>query len=130
MKESVKQLYTNMMIVPAFSGSDRLTKRNIDALALEHIITVVCNACSALCGEAQERFELAQRMIGEEHPFCYLCMPSKCSQDNAADYYVAQYTAACMECEKYCPGYIWEVSFSECTKSKGCYSAKVIGLNF
>ncbi|MCM1045032.1 MAG: hypothetical protein NC417_05945 [Candidatus Gastranaerophilales bacterium] len=129
LKDSVKQFYTDMMIIPAFSQSDRLTHRNIDALALERIMVVVCNACSALCGNTQEKFEVTKEMLGKTHPFCYLCMPAKQSQDNQADYHRVEYTKDCLNCESYCNGYLWEISFSECIKENDSYFALIADSN-
>ena len=129
LKDSVKQLCTDMMIIPAFSESDRLTNRNIDPLTLERIIVVACNACSALCGNSRKKFEVTKEMLGTVHPFCYLCMPAKQEQDNLADYHQVKYTEACFNCENYCSGYLWEISFSECIKKNDSYLAPVVDLN-
>lgn len=129
LKDSVKQFCTDMMIIPAFSESDRLTNRNIDPLVLEHIIVVVCNACSALCGNSRKKFEVTKEMLGTIHPFCYLCMPAKQEQDNQVDYHRVEYTEACLNCESYCSGYLWDISFSECIKKNDSYCATIADAN-
>lgn len=122
---TLKELYSDMVVIPAFSGADRLTERNITPLALEKIISLVCNACSALCDDSQEKLEINDQMIGKEQVFSYLCLPAKRPNDNVADYHVAYYTSLCQECEKGCSGYIWEIDFIKCEIENDRCSAKV-----
>ena len=121
---TLKELYSNMLIIPAFSNTNRL-QRHIDTLVREQIIVLVCNACSALCEKPKEMFEIDEQKIGENLTFCYLCMPAKSSEDNAADYYTAKFNYACKECSLHCKGFIWEIDFSKCIKKNSRYSAKV-----
>lgn len=122
---TLKELYSDMVIIPAFSGTDRLTERNITPLALERIISLVCNACAALCDDLQAKLEISEQMIGKEQVFSYLCLPAKRPDDNMADYHAAYYTSSCKECKKGCRGYIWEIDFINCEIENGRYSAKV-----
>lgn len=122
----LKELYSDMVVIPAFSETDRLTARNITPLALEKIISLVCNACSARCDISQKKFEVDDQMIGKEHIFSYLCLPAKHSNDNDADYHVAHYTSLCKECEKCCNGYIWEIDFNRCVVKNERCTAEVI----
>lgn len=124
--DSIKELYSDMVVIPAFSGSDRLTAGHIYPLVREKIIALVCNACSALCTESQGKLVVDEQMIGEEHKFCYLCMPAKNIDDNVPDCNPAKYSPSCVECDKYCEGYIWEISFLECVKKGDKIAAKVI----
>lgn len=123
---TLKELYSDMVVIPAFSGTDRLTERYITPLALERIISLVCNACSALCGESQKCLEINEQLIGQKHIFSYLCLPAKWSKDNAADYHTAHYTPLCKECEKCCNGYIWEISFTRCVIKNDLCAAEVM----
>ncbi len=123
---AIKELYTDMVVIPAFSKTDRLTERYVNPLALERIISLVCNACSALCEESEECFEVNEQMIGREHVFSYLCLPAKKPKDNAADYHTAHYTSLCKECVKCCNGYIWEIDFTRCVIHHSLCCAEVI----
>lgn len=125
LKSALKELYTNMLIIPAFSETNRLTKRHIDTLAREQIIILVCNACSALCEKSKEKFEINEQKRGKNLTFCYLCMPAKSSEDNIADYHMAKYNSACKKCSLHCNGFIWEIDFSTYQKKNNCYSAKI-----
>lgn len=125
LKPALKRLYSDLIMIPAFSNSDRLTRRHIEALAMEQVMVFVCNACSALCKEEKKSFQVTDQMLGKDHMFCYLCMPAKAPEDNAADYHPVKYSSACMYCDMYCKGHIREISFSECVRKNGIVSAKV-----
>lgn len=118
----LKELYSDMVIIPAFSNSNRLTKRKIETLALDHIIVVVCNACSAL---KDSKNAVNKLKAGESLPFCYICLPAKEPEDNAAVYHKVKIDKRCQECKIYCPGHIFTISFSECVQKEKCYSPKV-----
>lgn len=117
----LKELYSDMVIIPAFSNSNRLTKRKIETLALDHIIVVVCNACSALKDEKNT----TKLRLGEILPFCYICLPAKEPEDNAAVYHEVKINEKCQKCRQYCPGHIFTISFSECVQKGKLFSAKV-----
>lgn len=122
----LKELYCDMIIIPAFSKTNRLTRRGIEPLALERIIAVVCNACSSLCGEGQGKWDVSEEMIGKEIPFCYLCMPAKGKEDNSAVYYTVKHNEKCIDCDICCPGHFFKISFTDCIYSEKCFLAKVV----
>lgn len=128
LRDSITKLYTDMVVIPAFSNSDRMTLKHIDPIVREKMIALVCNACSSLCGESQDKFLVNEEEIemGKEHTFCFLCMPAKCEKHNEPDYYNVRYDSACTECERRCKGYVWEISFSECITKGDLLAAKVI----
>lgn len=117
----LKEVYSDMVIIPAFSRSNRLTKRKIETLVLDRIIVVVCNACSAL----KDYKNAANLKQGENLPFCYICLPAKEPDDNAVAYHKVKIDERCQECMQYCPGHMFSISFSECVQRETCYSAKV-----
>lgn len=121
----LKELYCDMIIIPAFSSSNRLTKSKIDSLALDHIITVVCNACSSLCEDEQEKMAINEKWIGETLPFCYVCLPAKESENNVPDYHEVKFKIQCMECEQHCSGHFFCISFAECVRKSHYYAARV-----
>lgn len=110
-----------MVIIPAFSSLNRLTKRKIETLVLDRIVVVVCNACSAL----KDNKDAANLKQGENLPFCYICLPAKEPDDNAVAYHKVKIDERCQECMQYCPGHMFSISFSECVQRGTCYSAKV-----
>lgn len=126
----IKEFYSNMVIIPAFSNSDRLTKRNIEPLVLEHINALVCNSCSARCEDKQKEYEIKSELVNTKHSFCYLCMVAKQLNDNALDFHHAVYTQSCLQCNECCKGFIWEIAFSECVVREGKCSANIVKLNF
>ncbi len=122
----LKEIYCDMLIIPAFSSSDRLTKPKIDSLAIDHIITVVCNACSALCGDKQEKYTIQAKQIGRAVPFCYVCVPAKEAECNVPDYHRVTFKEACISCDQCCEGHVYCISFAECVKKNNYFTAKVI----
>lgn len=129
LKATLKQLYSDMVIIPAFSSTERLY-RHIEFLAMDQINVLVCNSCSANCEKGQKKYEINTDLTGKEQSFCYLCMVSKKPEDNATNYHKAKYTQKCMQCDKYCNGFIWEISFTECVTQQDTYTAKVSDLIF
>lgn len=123
----IKKLESHMLIVPAFSESDRLTPGHIEPMVREGIVAMVCNACSSQCKGEQEKFEIGEEQIGEELPFCYLCVPAKGEKYNIPDYYRVRYNIKCKECENGCEGHIFSIRFSECVSRNECLTAKVDG---
>lgn len=130
LKTLLKTLYADILIMPAFSKSNALTKRNIDPLAREKIIVIVCNTCSSQCGQ-EERFIVNEENIGMELPFCYLCLPGKertngKDNDNAPVFHRIRFNTSCQNCAQNCPGHIFSIYFKECSVAEeNCFSAKV-----
>lgn len=122
----LKEIHCDVVIIPAFSKSNRLVDREIKPLALEHVITVTCNACSSLCEEKQHNWQIGENMIGNVLPFCFVCMPGKNSEDNAAIVHHVCYNEKCFDCEQNCHGHFFTVSFTDCVSTCNGYSANVI----
>lgn len=129
LKTTLKKLYSNMVIIPAYSSTERLN-RHINFLVMDQINVLVCNSCSANCKEGQKKCEINAELNGKAQSFCYLCMVAKQSEDNATDFHNAKYTQKCIQCDKFCNGFIWEISFTECFNQQDKYSAKVSKLSF
>lgn len=129
LKAALKKLYSNMVIIPAYSGTERLN-RHINFLVMDQINVLVCNSCSANCKEGQKKCEINAESTGKAQSFCYLCMVAKQSEDNATDFHKAKYTQKCVQCDNFCNGFIWEISFTECINQQDKYSAKVSELSF
>lgn len=121
----LKEGCCDAVIIPAFSKTDRLVSREVTPLALEHIITVVCNACSSLCEEGQHNWYVNGEMVGKKLPFCFICMPGKGTEDNAPVYHKVCYSEKCKDCERYCHGYFFTISFADCVSEDNIYSARV-----
>ena len=121
----LKEGCCNAVIIPAFSKTDRLVAREITPLALEHVMTVVCNACSSLCEEEQHNWRVSGEMTGKVLPFCFVCMPGKGAEDNAAVYHNVCYSEACKDCERYCHGHFFTISLKDYVCVSSVYTAKV-----
>lgn len=125
----IKELYSDMVIIPAFSSTDRLTDGYVNPLVLDRINVIACNACSAYCPEEEEQYEINEEQMAKPLPFCYLCMTAKETQKNTEDIHHAVYKPSCMQCEDCCKGFLWEIDFNECVWEEGKYAAKVVNLN-
>lgn len=121
----LKEGCCDAVIIPAFSKTDRLVAREITPLALEHVITVVCNACSSLCEEGQHSWQVNGEMTGKKLPFCFVCVPGKAVEDNAAVYHNVCYSEACKNCGRYCHGHFFTISLKDYVCNSSVYSAKV-----
>lgn len=128
LKAAIKELYSDIVIIPAFSESDRLTDRNIRPLAADHVNTFVCNACSACCAKNEEKYAVSGELLEKRLPFCYLCISAKQTENNTEIFYPAKHRQPCTQCENGCRGFCWEISFAECMVEDGKYTAKVRNL--
>lgn len=124
LKIMFKQFLSDLVIIPAYSNTERLN-RHIEFMVKDQVHVLVCNSCSANCKKGQERYEINTDLIGKAQSFCYVCMASKKSGDNITDFREARYIEKCMQCDKYCNGFIWEISFTECAVRQDKYSVKV-----
>lgn len=123
--ELVKTLCCDLLVVPAFSETDRLTGRHIRPLIMEQMIAVVCNSCSAQCRPKEIKFPVGPDMAGTELPFCYVGLPAKKYKDNDADFHRVKYNRYCADCDTYCRGHFFTIDFSRCVRRKGCITANV-----
>lgn len=127
LKGLIGDLSSDMVIIPAFSASDRLTERHVKPLVLERVAAVVCNACSSQCVDKHDRFLVTDKMIGKQLPFAYLYMPAKELNDNSGVVSRIEYDTRCRTCcTEGCPGRMFEVSFLEYTKKDGKYTAQIM----
>jgi len=118
-----KELLSDMMIIPSFSKVDGISDAHIKPMIIEKIITIVCNACSALCDEDQISLNIGKDRIGQPIDFCYLGMPKKEETRNQVALYPVSFSESCLKCEQTCLGCIFSISFDE--YDEGMYTSKV-----
>lgn len=124
--ELVKSLCCDLLVVPAFSETDRLTGRNIRPLIMEQMIAVVCNSCSAQCRPKEKKFYIDPGMVGADLPFCYVGLPAKKRKDNDADFHQVKYNRHCADCDIYCRGHFFTIDFSKCIRQEDYITANVL----
>ncbi|MCI8963194.1 MAG: hypothetical protein HFG37_05705 [Eubacterium sp.] len=130
LKTLFKAVYSDLLIVPAFSNSDEMTSRNIAPLVQECIIAIVCNACSSICTKHQEKLDMKKEDMGRNLPFCYLCLPGKEKGEgndngNTLDFHKVQYNIKCVACNYNCPGHFFTISFLESVDMGDYFAARI-----
>lgn len=118
-----KELWADMMVAPAFSPVDRITNAHITPMIIEHVIAVICNACSAFCNSTAQIVDCIGK-VGERIDFCYLGLPKKVGMQNMPHYYDLKFEAECKDCDQFCRGRIFTISFTECADEG--YTPKVV----